>query len=130
MPYALDEGREGDPVRQACPLYIPKPLRHPFVIIRCVVDGHRQQECSVRRHQMAAVDREFPLETEVAFIAGVRAAGDDREEERAGLDLLADRLVPGIPAAQLALVEPDLDAGSAERLANPLRSLCILRGVA
>ena len=79
---------------------------------------------------MAAVDREFPLETEVAFIAGVRAAGDDREEERAGLDLLADRLVPGIPAAQLALVEPDLDAGGAERLANPLRSLCILRGVA
>ena len=39
-------------------------------------------------------------------------------------------LIPGIAAPQLALVEPDFDAGGAQRLANPLRRLRILRGVA
>jgi hypothetical protein len=55
---------------------------------------------------------------------------DDRDEQRTGLDLLADRVVPGVPAPQLALIEPDLDAGGTERFSNTLRRLYILRGVA
>jgi hypothetical protein len=57
-------------------------------------------------------------------------SGDDGDEERAGLDLLMDRLVPGIPAPKLALVEPDLNARGSQRVANAPSSLGILRGVA
>ena len=57
-------------------------------------------------------------------------AGDHRNEDSASLNLLADHLIPGITAPQLALVEPDLDAGRAQCLANPLRRLRVLRGVA
>ena len=39
-------------------------------------------------------------------------------------------LIPRIPAPQLALIEKDFNAGRTQCLANPLRSLCILRGVA
>ena len=49
---------------------------------------------------------------------------------QARLDLLADRDVPRIATPQLALVEPDLDAGCPERLADAPRRLRILRGVA
>jgi hypothetical protein len=40
-------------------------------------------------------------------------ARDDRNEQRAVLDLPADRLIPRIATAQLALIEPDFDTGSA-----------------
>ena len=43
--------------------------------------------------------------------------GDDRNEQPAVVDLLADLAVPGIAAPQLALVEPDFDTGGAECLA-------------
>jgi hypothetical protein len=79
---------------------------------------------------MGAINRELPLETEVALTAIVRGVRYDREEERAVLDLLADRVVPGIPAPKLALVEPNFDAGRAQRLANLLSGLRVLRGVA
>jgi len=39
-------------------------------------------------------------------------------------------MIPGVPAAQLALIEPDLNPGSPERLADSLSRLGILRGVA
>jgi hypothetical protein len=42
------------------------------------------------------------------------------------VDLATDLLVPQIPAAQLTLIQPDFDSGSAQRLANPLGSLRIL----
>jgi hypothetical protein len=40
--------------------------------------------------------------------------------------LVPDLLIPRVPAPQLALIEKDLDTGSAECLANLLRSLRIL----
>ena len=46
------------------------------------------------------------------------------------LDLLPDFVIPGIAPAQLALVEPNLDARRRQRIANALRRLGILRGVA
>ena len=46
------------------------------------------------------------------------------------MDLVSDLPVPGVPAAQLALIEKDFDAACAERFSNLLRRLGILRGVA
>jgi hypothetical protein len=42
------------------------------------------------------------------------------------LDLPADRLVPGVSAPQLALVEPNLDPGGSQCIANLLSSIRIL----
>src|SRR5271169_2403301 len=55
---------------------------------------------------------------------------DDGDEERAGLDLLADQLIPGITATQLALVEPDFEACRPEGFADTTGCLSVLRGVA
>jgi hypothetical protein len=56
----------------------------------------------------------------------VRIRGDDRDKKSAVMNLPADLPVPGFPAPQLALVEPNLDCGGAKCLANPLRRLRIL----
>jgi hypothetical protein len=92
-------------------LHLPKPLRNTFVIIPCVIDHDRQQEGLVSRDQVRAIDPEFPLEAEIPLDPIVRGLRDDWEEQGAGLDLLADRGVPGVPTPQLALVEPNLDSG-------------------
>jgi hypothetical protein len=44
--------------------------------------------------------------------------------------LLADRSVPRISSAKFALIEPDLNARCAQRIAQSLRSLSVLRRVA
>jgi len=94
------------------------------------VDRDRHQERAVGGHQVRAVDRQLPLEAEVALLALVRVARDQRHEQRALVDLPADLPAPGVAAAQLALVEPHLDPGRAQRLANAARRLRILLGVA
>jgi hypothetical protein len=43
--------------------------------------------------------------------------------------LAPNSLIPYIPATQLALIEPDLNAGGPQSFANPVRSCPILRGV-
>ena len=68
-----------------------------------------------------------PLEPEIPFGPRLRMVGNDRQEERAIADLPADRLIPDIAAAQLALVKPHLDAGGAQRLGNGPRHRRILR---
>jgi hypothetical protein len=75
---------------------------------------------------MAAINRELPFEPEVSLGPFMRVSRDDWDEERTGLDLFADGLIPSIPAPQLALVEPNFNAGAAKDLANLLRSLSIL----
>ena len=77
-----------------------------------------------------AIDSELPLKTEISLVALVRVTGDDWEEKGASLDLPADRLIPDVPAPELALVEPDLDTCSAKCLADRLGSSRILRRVA
>jgi len=46
------------------------------------------------------------------------------------VDLLANLSIPGIASPQLTLIEPDLNAGCAQCIANPFRRLGILRGIA
>ena len=79
---------------------------------------------------MRPIHRQLLLSTEVPFPPGLGVSRNHRDEQLALADLLADRSVPDIPAAKLALIEPNLDAGRTQSLANLLRSLRILRGVA
>ena len=69
---------------------------------------------------MASVNGEFPLEPKIPLGAIVGGVRDDRDEQGTGLDLLADRGVPGVPAPQFALIEPNLDSRGAQCLANSL----------
>ena len=78
---------------------------------------------------MRAVDREFPLEPEVALGSALCMCRDQRNKEPTISDLFADLLIPEVPAAQLALVEPDLDATLTQPLSNAPRGLGILRGI-
>jgi hypothetical protein len=107
-----------------------KSVRHTGHRLRRLIDHHGQQERLVFCHVQHSVHREIPFATEVAFAARISIGGDRWHKERAFLDLLADRGVPGIAAAQLALVEPDFDARFAERWANAASRLCVLRGIA
>jgi hypothetical protein len=110
-------------------LHLSKALGHPFIIIARIVDDDRQQKREVRIHEVTAINRQLPFESEIALTALVRGVRDDREERQTGLDLPADRLVPRIAAAKLAPVEPDLNVAGAQCL-NPLGSLRVLGGVA
>ena len=62
--------------------------------------------------------------------AGLRVGRDDRHEQRAVLDLPADRRIPRVAAAQRALVEPHLDAHRPQRVADASRGFGVLRCVA
>ena len=101
-----------------------------LVVIPRVVNDHRQEEGSIGRHQMTPIDGELPLEPEISLVTVVRVPGVDRHEQGAGLDLLADRPIPGVPATQFALVEPDLDACGTEGFTDAARRRRVLRGVA
>ena len=79
---------------------------------------------------MGTIDGEFPLASEVTFRASLCGHRNDGDEQRALVDLLADLPVPSISAAQLLAVEPGLDAGSPQRIADTPSRLHILRGVA
>jgi hypothetical protein len=107
-------------------LHLPEPLRHSLIIITRVVDDYRHQEGHVGIHEVTAINRQLPFKTEVSLTAIVRSARDDRNKQSAGLDLLADGLIPGFSAPQLALVEPNFDSTGSQCLANPLGSLRIL----
>ncbi len=72
------------------------------------------------------VDRQPPFTTEVALVTSVRVRGDEGHEENTVVDLVADLLIPPVPAPQLVLIEKDLDAGRAQALANLLGRLRIL----
>src|SRR5579871_3245005 len=97
-----------------------------LLLLTGLVEHDGQQEGFVRCDQIRAIDRELPFEPEVPLGPLMGVFRDDWNKERAALDLLADRLVPGVPAPQLALVEPNLDAGRTQCGANLLRGLRIL----
>lgn len=94
---------------QPCPLQLPETIRNPIVALIRVVADDRHQEGHIARDQMRTVHRQFPLESEIAFAACVSVLRNHRDEEMTFFDLLADGRIPGIPAAQLRLVEPHLD---------------------
>jgi hypothetical protein len=80
-------------------------------LIARTVNYDWHQERSFDRHQMGAIDCEFPFEPKIALEPLLRMLGNNRKEQGAVADLLPDLPVPSISAAQLALVEPDFDSG-------------------
>ena len=112
------------------PLHTAKFLRHPGPGFHGVIDRDRQQEGSVVGHVLRALDREPPLATKIALIAGIAVRGHDCDEQCAVVNLFSDLAIPGIAATQLALVEPDLDTGGPEGHTDPLGRRGILGGVA
>jgi len=115
---------------QAGPLHRAKLLRHAGDAVIGVVDDHRHEKGLLGGHVVHAVDGEPPLAPEVTLEARLSVGGNDGHEQRAFANLAADLLVPDIPTAQLALVEPDFDAAGSQRLANASGSIRVLRGVA
>ena len=91
-----------------------------------VIDDDRHEEWLAVRHVVSAIDRKLPLAPEVTFQPCLRSARDDRHEQSAIVDVLPNLTVPDITASQLALVEPHLDAGGSERVANVPRGFRIL----
>ena len=79
---------------------------------------------------MAALIRKVPLEAEVALVPRRGVRRNDRYKEYAVADLAPDPLIPHVPAAQLALVEPHFNPGLAQHAADAGRCRGILRGVA
>ena len=91
-------------------------------------DGHQ-----IRRtlHQeVRLLNGQLPLEPEIALAAPLHVPGNDRDEKRAGINLLSDLLVPGIAAPELILVKPNLDAVAAQRLGDATGGRGILTRVA
>ena len=74
---------------------------------------------------MGALIRKVPLEPEVTLMPRRRVRGNDGHKKCTLVELASDLLVPGIPAAQLALIEPDFDTGGAQGLGNPFGRPCV-----
>jgi hypothetical protein len=90
------------------------------------IDDDGQEKCQFIGDVPLAFYGELPLAAEIPFKPGLGMGGDDGNEKRAVTDLIADLAIPGVPAPEFALVEPDFDAHSPKGLANPLGSLCVL----
>jgi hypothetical protein len=84
------------------------------------VDRDRKKERLLLQHVMRAIDRKLPLASEITLVAGLRVGGDQGDEQAAVVDSLANLPIPGVAAAQLALIEKDLDAARAQCLSNLL----------
>jgi hypothetical protein len=112
------------------PLHLSKLLRHQRVRIRRAIEDEREHEGPATGHVIRAIDCEFPLTPEVAFLARLRVGRDHRHEQVTGLDLPSDQRIPGIAAAKLALVESHLDARGAKGIAQVLCGSRVLRCIA
>ena len=128
-PHMLDKCGLRLPAGKTCPLQFPEFFRDGAIAVGGTVYDDWDEERFVVSHVAGAFNRESPFTTEVSLEPLVRMLGDDRNEQRTVVDLLADGSVPGIAASQLDLVEPNLDARRSECLADTLGRLHILRGV-
>ena len=86
--------------------------------LRRLVNDHRREERHALGHEVRLLHGELPFEAEISLSPLLRPLGDDGQEERALRYLAPDLLVPGIPTAQLALVEPNLNAVAPERVGD------------
>ncbi len=124
--HAFDKSARRIARGQVHPLHVPEFLRHACVHVNRGVDHHRQQERLVVCHVQRSVHRQVPFAAEVTFLARLRVRRNHRHEERAFLDLPADRCVPRVAPAQRTLVEPDVEARCPQRVADAPGSLRVL----
>jgi len=80
-------------------------------------------------HQVSTLVRKMPLQTKVAFSARLSILRNNWNEQRTFADFAAYLSIPRIAASQLALIEPDFDAGSAQGFANFQRRFRVLRRI-
>ena len=113
-PNPLDKGGRSLPAGQARPLHRAKKVGNYRLLIAGAVDHNRHEEGLLLGQVMGALDGELPFASKIALEPFLRVLRDDRNEQRAFTDLAADLLVPQVSAAQLALIEPDLDTGGAQ----------------
>jgi hypothetical protein len=124
--HAFDEDPRPPASGQVRPLHVPEFLGHAGVDIDRGVDHHRQQECLVVGHVKRSVHRQIPFAAEVTFLARLRVGRDHGHKQRALLDLPADRRIPRVAPPQRTLVEPDVQAYCAQRVADAPGSLRVL----
>ncbi len=115
--------------REPGPLHFAETIRHAGHAVRDIVDHDGKQEGVIVRHQVRAIDRQFPFETEIALGPGLGLGRDDRHEQGALSDLATDLLIPGIASPEFVEIEPHFHAGGAQRIADPPHDLRILRGI-
>ena len=111
-------------------MHAQKFRRHHGAVFLGVVDHDRGDEGHAFGEQVRLLDGEFPLEAEVAFGAGFGVLRDDGDEQRTGVDLLANFRVPRVAAAELVFVEPHVEAGAAQRLGDAARRSRVVASVA
>ena len=102
-------------------------LGHRGISLGRLIDDDWNEECLLVHDIAGPVHRYRPLAAEVPLIALFRIGRDNRNEKTAVIDLLADLLIPGVPAPQLALIEPHLDASGPQRIAKSPYGLGVLR---
>src|SRR5215469_15902287 len=106
-----------------------KGLRHIRACTGRRIQADRHDERPVAGHHVSALIRKIPLKPEIALLPRRGVRRNDGDKERAVADLAPDLLIPRVPDAQLALVEPDFYSRRPERLADPLDLNGVLRGV-
>ena len=82
------------------------------------------------RHIEGSLDGQSPFPAKIAFVPGLGLGRHQRHEIIAVANLLADLLIPCVPATQLAFVMPDFEPIGRERIPDPPCCLSILRRVA
>ena len=108
------------------PLNAQEGLRHFRASVRRVIDDDRNNEGLRARHEVRTLVGKVPLQPEISLGTRFGVGRDQRKEQRAILDLLADLLIPGIAAAQFATVEPDFEpaARSASQMRRAASASC------
>ncbi len=126
----LDELRCGERAGEARPLHAHKLGWHDGAVFLGVVDRDGRDEGHAFGEQVRLLDGKFPFEAEVALLARLRVRRDERHEERAVVNLLANFCVPRVPATQFVFVEPHFESGTAQRLGDATRRRGVVTRVA
>ena len=122
--------RGGQRAGEPHPLHLQKFRRDARAVFLGLVDHHRSDERHAFGEHLRLSRGKIPFEPEVALRARLRGLRDDGDEERAGVDLLADLGIPRVAAAQLVLIEPHFEPGTAQRFGNAPRRRRVVTGIA
>jgi hypothetical protein len=101
-------------------------LRNSGASLIRVVNDDGQKKGMIIGHIERALDGQTPLSSEITLVPSFGSGRYERHEIIAFAYLLADLLIPQIPATELAFIEPDLKPKTRQGLSNEPRRLAIL----
>src|SRR3984885_5628810 len=116
--------------RQPRPLHFMKFVRNSRPAFGSLVNNNRHQKSPLWGHVTGPVHGQGPLTAEISFVALFGTGRDDGNEKSTAQYLVANLVVPRIPAAELTLIKPDLDTGGPQRIADAAGGPGLLRGIA